>query len=589
VFPARQWHVWEAIGEHRHGLGVVWAEFPTIYPILSPLRRFFAMPRAARTINTAVAVALLLAVAGLTASAQAQAGGGGRLLERDLRQPGTGAPGGLTPRKSLLDEVRLRNALVTGNVGGLRSFRGNVGYTAPDDFRGQLASDSTFTFRRDSASASSLRGVNSLRYQTTFSTGNQVNPDSLVSRIGATGAAAATAAPGTSDTFSRQRAFKTPTGALRSSATFTANESLTPALVGYTRGEDGVSKVTASSLLGVRKTRQEEIKPAVPGMPSLLKSALPKPSDSINTNLQENLQPTSRLTAYDNLRDRMKKADEEKAKERATAAKSEESGEKSTDIARGVDAQLESLRKRLIPDSSRLRDEKGRSIGARESAAAAEVETPPAEVFRKDGEDKKPRVTPLTKEELEAIDLIRRSRAQANTFIDPVTGKRDFFAEHIATGEKLLGEERYFDAEERFALALSIKPGDVNAQAARIHAQMGAGLYLSAAFNLRNLLAANPEVAAIRFTGATVPNPDRLASLAADLRGKIAVADARKEDPLSSDGLMLAYIGHQVDNKELVREGLDVMKRGTRSKAEQASVTADQSALVDLLEKVWME
>jgi hypothetical protein len=566
------------------------------------------MPRAARTINTAVAVALLLAVAGLTASAQAQAGGGGRLLERDLRQPGTGAPGGLTPRKSLLDEVRLRNALVTGNVGGLRSFRGNVGYTAPDDFRGQLASDSTFTFRRDSASASSLRGVNSLRYQTTFSTGNQVNPDSLVSRIGATGAAAATAAPGTSDTFSRQRAFKTPTGALRSSATFTANESLTPALVGYTRGEDGVSKVTASSLLGVRKTRQEEIKPAVPGMPSLpaprgteetarpgvtpdslLKSALPKPSDSINTNLQENLQPTSRLTAYDNLRDRMKKADEEKAKERATAAKSEESGEKSTDIARGVDAQLESLRKRLIPDSSRLRDEKGRSIGARESAAAAEVETPPAEVFRKDGEDKKPRVTPLTKEELEAIDLIRRSRAQANTFIDPVTGKRDFFAEHIATGEKLLGEERYFDAEERFALALSIKPGDVNAQAARIHAQMGAGLYLSAAFNLRNLLAANPEVAAIRFTGATVPNPDRLASLAADLRGKIAVADARKEDPLSSDGLMLAYIGHQVDNKELVREGLDVMKRGTRSKAEQASVTADQSALVDLLEKVWME
>ena len=565
------------------------------------------MPRAARTMKTAFAVALILAVAGLTASAHAQAGGGGRVLERDLRQPGTGAPGGLTPRKSLLDEVRLRNALVTGNVGGLRSFRGSVGYTAPDDFRGGLASDSTYTFRRDSASGSSLRGVSGLRYQTTFATGNQVNPDSLVSRMGATGAAAATAAPGTSDTFSRQRAFKTPTGALRSSATFTANESLTPALVGYTRGEDGVSKVTASSLLGVRKTRQEENKPAVPGMPnlaaprgteetarpgitpeSLVKSALPKPSESINTNLQENLQPASRLTAYDNLRDRMKKADEEKAKERATAAKSEESGEKGTDVARGVDAQLESLRKRLIPDSSRLRDDKGRSIGARD-AQSTDADAKPTETAAKDGEDKKPRVTPLTKEELEAIDLIRRSRAQANTFIDPATGKRDFFAEHMATGEKLLGEERYFDAEERFALALSIKPGDVNAQAARIHAQMGAGLYLSAAFNLRTLLTASPEVAAIRFTGATVPNPDRLASLAADLRGKIAVADARKEDPLSSDGLMLAYIGHQVDNKELVREGLDVMKRGTRSKAEQASMTADQSALVELLQRVWME
>lgn len=570
------------------------------------------MPRAARNVRTAVAAALLFAVAGLTSTVQAQAGGGGRVLERDLRQPGTGAPGGLTPRKSLLDEVRLRNALVTGNVGGLRSFRGNVGYTAPDDFRGQLASDSTFTFRRDSASASSLRGVNSLRYQTTFSTGNQVNPDSLVSRIGATGAAAATAAIGTSDTFSRQRAFKTPTGALRSSATFAANESLTPALVGYTRGEDGVSKVTASSLLGVRKTRQEEAKASVPGMPnlpaargaeetarpgvtpeSLVKSALPKPSESINTNLQENLQPASRLTAYDNLRERMKKAEEEKAKERATAAKPEESGEMGTEVARGVDAQLESLRKRLIPDSSRLRDEKGRAIGARDAqtgaGAGVGADGKPTETAAKDGEDKRPRVTPLTREELEAIDLIRRSRAQANTFIDPATGKRDFFAEHMATGEKLLGEERYFDAEERFALALSIKPGDVNAQAARIHAQMGAGLYLSAAFNLRSLLTANPEVAAIRFTGATVPNAERLASLAADLRGKIAVADARKEDPLASDGLMLAYIGHQVDNKVLVREGLDVMKRGTRSKAEQATVTADQSVLVEMLEKVWME
>jgi hypothetical protein len=548
------------------------------------------------------------------------------VLERDLRQPGTGAPGGLTPRKSLLDEVRLRNALVTGNVGGLRSFRGNVGYSAPDDFRGELGSDSTFRFRRDSASASTLRGVSGLRYQTTFSTGNQVNPDNLVSRIGATGAAAATAAPGTVDSFSRPRAFKTPTGALRSSATFTANESLTPALVGYTRGEDGINRVTASSLLGVRKTRQEEHKPGVPGVPgvpgtaptpgsrdateqtrpgvtpeSLVKSALPKPSDSGATNLQENLQAPSRLTAYDNLRDRMTKADADMAKGRATAAAGTqqpgaqgEQADGGESEARGVDAQLESLRKRLIPDSSRLRDEKGRAIGARDGDAKAAQATDgtqsQGEVATKDADaDKRPRVTPLTREELEAIDLIRRSRAQANTFIDPATGKRDFYAEHMATGETLLADERYFDAEERFALALSIKPGDVTAQAARIHAQMGAGLYLSAAFNLRGLLTSNPEVAAIRFTGSTVPKPERMASLAADLRGKIAVADARKEDPLASDGLMLAYIGHQVDNRDIVLEGLAVAKRGTRSKAEQGTVTADQSALIEMLEKVWLD
>ncbi|MDY7107692.1 MAG: hypothetical protein SYC29_03555 [Planctomycetota bacterium] len=44
-----------------------------------------------------------------------------------------------------------RNLLITNNVIGGRGFRGTIGYTAANDFRGALGSDDFYRFRRDSA------------------------------------------------------------------------------------------------------------------------------------------------------------------------------------------------------------------------------------------------------------------------------------------------------------------------------------------------------------------------------------------------------------------------------------------------------
>ena len=61
--------------------------------------------------NSTLAITLLLALSGLAHNALAQAGGGGRILERDMRVGAGNA--GLTARPNMMDEVRLRNALVT--------------------------------------------------------------------------------------------------------------------------------------------------------------------------------------------------------------------------------------------------------------------------------------------------------------------------------------------------------------------------------------------------------------------------------------------------------------------------------------------
>ena len=55
-------------------------------------------------------------------------------------------------------DYRSRNLVVTGDVAGGRGFRGSVGYTAADDFRGATSGDTTRAFRAESSttSASSL-------------------------------------------------------------------------------------------------------------------------------------------------------------------------------------------------------------------------------------------------------------------------------------------------------------------------------------------------------------------------------------------------------------------------------------------------
>ncbi|MCX5659880.1 MAG: hypothetical protein NTW19_09180 [Planctomycetota bacterium] len=77
-------------------------------------------------------------------------------LDNNL-QVGTG---GLNGAQAPID-YNARNNIVTGNVSGLGSFHGNVGYRAPGEFSGSTASDSTFRFNAQSyPTAQGIRPLN---------------------------------------------------------------------------------------------------------------------------------------------------------------------------------------------------------------------------------------------------------------------------------------------------------------------------------------------------------------------------------------------------------------------------------------------
>src|ERR1044071_8028118 len=69
-----------------------------------------------------------------------------------------GSGGRNAPGRDFKKELEFRNAIVTGNAPGGISFRGDVGYKAPGEFFGNLGSNDTFAFRRDSV-YSGLGGV----------------------------------------------------------------------------------------------------------------------------------------------------------------------------------------------------------------------------------------------------------------------------------------------------------------------------------------------------------------------------------------------------------------------------------------------
>ena len=163
----------------------------------------------------------------------------------------------------------------------------------------------------------------------------------------------------------------------------------------------------------------------------------------------------------------------------------------------------------------------------------------------------------------------------ANTLIAADIPNLDMYTAHMQSGEQLLSQKRYFDAEERFISAMSSRPGDVNAQIGRTHAQIGAGLYLSAALNVRQLLITNPEISGMRFAPKLLPEQARLDEIIPALRDGLTSLTSG-----SDSGLLLAYLGHQLDRPQDIREGLAAL-REHGDEAEQR--------LADLLQGVWLD
>jgi hypothetical protein len=153
------------------------------------------------------------------------------------------------------------------------------------------------------------------------------------------------------------------------------------------------------------------------------------------------------------------------------------------------------------------------------------------------------------------------------------------YFEHMRKGEQLLAEARWFEAEERFTAALAIIPGNALAAAGRVHAQIGAGMYLSAAVNLRNLFRAYPEFIPVRFSEQLLPRGDRLATIEAQLRQR-----AERDTSIARDAaLLMAYLGHQYDDRALVEEGFRTLDRV------ETNLALEPDPLDEALRAVWLE
>lgn len=579
----------------------------------------------------------LLALAGCACSpALAQnALGDGRALDANLQQGGGrfNAPG---RNSNFAEEVRFRNAIVTGNAPGGSSFRGDAGYLSTDDFRAPLGSDSFFGFQRDSLysglATRGIRGVDALRAQMALSTGGAPTYGTSELFINRSGMLS------TSGNFRPDTPqisidpFTTRAGSLRSSSAFLGSQALEPQFFGSVVDQSGRSfAIGASPLRGVIAQplviEESMAAPTVPGAIAPIDEALADPLGQREQGAPaEGLRfdPGSMGAAPG------RTTETERTPRAGQVVATPEVGRVSEAVTTGrvasdalsnrvarrtpYDAVIDAL---MAPPGAEVDRAGAAEPGAPAQGAPGEQVAPPApEPTPEDRRKFTERLEDLRREMLGLPPIDREAPAEparrvddeGNPIIetDPQATTRtireraaEFFGEaavnidslaprstdasiynqYMREGERLLAQERWFDAEEAFTRAINRRNGDPMAAAGRINAQLGAAMYLSAAVNLRALFTAHPEMAAVRFSDELFLRGRRLDEVIAYLRD-----EAAKDRPFAREAaLLLSFIGHQRgDNREVVN-AFNAIDRVN------AVFPVGEDPLIELLKGAWLD
>jgi hypothetical protein len=192
--------------------------------------------------------------------------------------------------------------------------------------------------------------------------------------------------------------------------------------------------------------------------------------------------------------------------------------------------------------------------------------------------------TPLTPEVLRAMRKTGEIKVDHLVPPAPAVGADapdpDGYQAMMREGEELLSKGQFFGAEERFVRAIAAAAGDPMARAGRVHAEIGAGLYLSAATNLRLLISDHPELTAVRYADRLMPNADRAKVIAEQLEAE----EKKAESQLGRESaLLIAYVGYQRGDAAMVKRGLDHLANRTPEGEEGA---ADR-ALLAVVRAAW--
>ncbi|MAE65268.1 MAG: hypothetical protein CMJ18_13435 [Phycisphaeraceae bacterium] len=181
---------------------------------------------------------------------------------------------------------------------------------------------------------------------------------------------------------------------------------------------------------------------------------------------------------------------------------------------------------------------------------------------------------PAFEEDVEAmLDGVLESLDYQLPDVKTLAGKRaSRINKLLSEAEADIREGRYFDAEENYRLILIGEPRHPMARVGMIHAQLGAGMINSASMSLRSLFENHPEMIAARYDAQLLPRQQRLEWVRDRIMKMLELTD--RSDP----ALLLAYLGYQVRQSDLVTYGLD-----------QAQTRNPLDPLIVLLRRIWID
>lgn len=531
----------------------------------------------------------------------------GRSLDANLQ---VGSGGFNAPVANFYNELALRNAVVTGNVGGGKAFRGSVGYTAADDFRAATGSDDLFRFERESAysglATQNIRGITPLQFQLAETTAGQTHGlmgDVIVRRSSAGVTAAEVVLPGgggpvTIDAYGNLR------GALRSTSEAVVRTARFPRILGTMEDESGRSRVMASSaLLGVRPLDPTNAafvrfeRPDLMGLPSPIPSAepggvpkpregLPEPREAPPGAATPLGMPVESKPVFDALRqDLVLRADTYLSRRFGDPQPEKDvvGPPAPPQVRQEPTETLQQRYERMVEEMRQSFREKYLKPPAGEVPAEppgrVEPTLPGLDRPSPPKGDGKEEVRALSPEELidRARGLLPDGEVRLKGFLEQ-HGASDLYSWHMEKGQESLAAERWFDAEERFTAALRARPGDPMAAAGRVHAQIGAGMLLSASVNLRNTFTAYPELIPATYPAELFPRGARLEGIRALLMVRIEEGKSFAHEA----ALLLAYVGWQSGNRQDIEAGFASLDRLNQ----QAGAASDPLELV--LRTVWL-
>jgi hypothetical protein len=143
----------------------------------------------------------------------------------------------------------------------------------------------------------------------------------------------------------------------------------------------------------------------------------------------------------------------------------------------------------------------------------------------------------------------------------------------LEAAEAAMAQGNYVEAERQYGRAQQLRADDPLVRVGMVNAQLGAGMYRSAAFNLRRVFADHPELIAARYAARLLPQQRRLEQVSTELQRLTATPRSA-----SDAGVLLAYLGYQTDSPTLIRFGLAV-----------AEANDTRQDLTPLLRRIWLE